>query len=577
MSVGLVGSGPATEAVEAALGDVDRRVERVGVADLSAHELGVVVDQAGSGTFGRANELTRESATTWIAVELGGVGGYPVADAAVSGIDPTGGCYDCLSARVGSNVDPDAEPQGPPDDPTVRFAGAVAGRLATRFFDPGAESIHRAVVELPHADRTFLPVPGCACGEGRDRALGRDHVDRSLEETLARAEMGVDGRVGIVSEVGEVDSHPAPYYLAHLCDTGEFADATAGRQAAGVDPGWNAAFMKALGEAFERYCAGVYRDAEFRTGTPAAVENPVAPSAFVGPDPGTAAAPDGREAVDAADRRWVPGEDLHTGESVMLPAELVHYPPPERSIKPAITTGLGLGNSTVEALLSGLYEVIERDAATLGWYSTYDPLELVVEDEDYETLAARTGTEGVEVTALLLTQDVDVPVVCVVAEHDEWPRLAAATAAHLDPATAARDALAEAVQNWVELRRMGPEDAASAGGAIGRYATDPGPAAAFADADQRIPADSVGPEAVPSGEQHLTAVLDRLSDAGLDAYAARTTTRDVDSLGFETVRALLPAAQPLFFGDPFFGRRAETVPDDLGYEPRLDRVHHPFP
>jgi ribosomal protein S12 methylthiotransferase accessory factor len=48
-------------------------------------------------------------------------------------------------------------------------------------------------------------------------------------------------------------------------------------------------------------------------------------------------------------------------------------------------------------------------------------------------------------------------------------------------------------------------------------------------------------------------------------------------MGFEAVRALVPAAQPLFTDEPYFGERAERVPRELGFEPRLDRDHHPFP
>jgi ribosomal protein S12 methylthiotransferase accessory factor len=72
-------------------------------------------------------------------------------------------------------------------------------------------------------------------------------------------------------------------------------------------------------------------------------------------------------------------------------------------------------------------------------------------------------------------------------------------------------------------------------------------------------------------------VIGRVTDAGLDAYAARTTTRDVSELGFEAVRVLIPEAQPLFTGEPFFAERAESVPRALGFEPRLDREYHPYP
>ncbi|WP_123537563.1 YcaO-like family protein [Halosimplex salinum] len=578
MTVGLVGSGPAAAAVEAALGDVSEPVERVDVADVGpGTRLGVVVDHAGAATFERANERARDAGTPWFAVELGGIGGVPVVDASVTGFDPDGACYRCLSARVESNVAADADPTAAPSDATARFAGAVAGRRAATFLDPAASDPLGTVVELPHAEREFLPVPGCACGADRDRTLDRDYLDRDVEGALARAERGLDDRVGVVQQVGEAESYPAPYYLAQICDTGAFADATASRQAAGVDPGWDAAFMKALGEGYERYCAGVYRGEEFKTAAATDLADAVAPSAFVRPDDWTGNGDGVDSGGDRAERPWVRGTDLVTDRPVSLPAEVVHYPPPERTIRPAVTTGLGLGNSSVEALLSGLYEVVERDATTIAWYSNYDPLGLEVADDGYERLAARAGAEGLDATALLLTQDVDVPVVAVAVTREEWPKLALGTAAHLDAGRAARNALAEAVQNWVELDGMGRESAADADGAIARYAGRPPVVDEFVDPDQSVPADSVGPESVPGGVEHLDAVLDRVVDAGLAPYAARTTTRDVQRLGFEAVRVVVPGAQPLFFGDPYFGERARTVPADMGFEPALDRDHHPYP
>jgi ribosomal protein S12 methylthiotransferase accessory factor len=79
------------------------------------------------------------------------------------------------------------------------------------------------------------------------------------------------------------------------------------------------------------------------------------------------------------------------------------------------------------------------------------------------------------------------------------------------------------------------------------------------------------------GSEELDALLDRVAEAGLDAYAARVTTRDAAALGFEVVRTLVPSAQPLFVGEPYFGERARSVPRELGFEPRLDRARHPFP
>jgi len=97
------------------------------------------------------------------------------------------------------------------------------------------------------------------------------------------------------------------------------------------------------------------------------------------------------------------------------------------------------------------------------------------------------------------------------------------------------------------------------------------------DYSQTIPAAAVGPEEGYEGETELDHLLDRVTEVGMTPYAARTTTRDIESIGFEGVRVLVPEAQPLFLSDAYFGERARRIPESLGFEPALDRQHHPFP
>ncbi|WP_135662614.1 YcaO-like family protein [Halorhabdus rudnickae] len=570
MTVGIAGSGPALEAIEAALSDVDVRTERHEALDVGAFDLGIVVDVAGSAAFERVNDVACETGAPWIAVELGGVGGVPVVDAAITGFDGSTGCYGCLETRVRSNVDPTEQPTEAQPPTTARYAGAIAGRAAASFLDDGTNGpdVFGHVIEIPHERHRLLAVPHCGCGTEPPREIERTTASRDVEESLALAERGIDDRAGIVREVGEVDSYPLPYYLARNADTGGFSDAGAATQAAGVALDWNEAFMRALGEAYERYAAGVYRTESFREAPRADLDTAVPPASFVTPPP-----PD-RDAT----RLWIDGENLATGQTVDLPASLVVYPPPNEAVRPAATTGLGFGNATVEALLSGLYEVIERDAAMLAWYSTFEPLGLAVEDEGFETLVARLEAAGLSVSTLLLTQDVDVPVVaCAVHREGEWPRFAIGSGADLDPAGAARSALTEATQNWLELRRMGPDRASEAGGAIGEYAAFPEEVQSFVDPGSVVAAGDVGPDPAPTGEAELQVLIERVADAGMTPYAARLTTRDLATLGFEAVRVLVPDAQPLFLDEPYFGDRLDTVPDELGFEARPGRAFHPFP
>ena len=558
----LVGSGPAATAATAALDDIDARVRPD--ADDPALTLAVVpASSDAAASFDRYDRL--------VTVEIGGVGGHVVdsLDASVSVFGSTGAGFGDLRARVAATTESSGSPTG--DRSAVRLAGAVAGRRAVALL-AGDESVAGTVVDVVGTDvaggHRVLPVPDPG---SRDRTVRTDHRDVDVDDSLARAERALDERTGIVAQVGERESFPVPYYLAQTAETTGFSDARAAELAAGVDPDWDVAFMKALGEALERYCAGVYRRSEFTVAPERTRSSPVGPSRFVRPDE-----------WDTADPQtpipWVDGVDLRTDETVSLPAEFVHYPPPTERHKPAITTGLGLGNSGTEALLSGLYEVVERDATMLAWYSSFEPLELSVSDPTYEELRKRARAEDLSVTALLVTQDVDIPVVAAaVHRDDDWPRFAVGSGASLDPVDAARSALAESLQNWMELRSMGVEGAAAEDGAIGDHADFLDAARGFVDVDASVPAESVGPADVPVGEAELAAAIERVADAGLDAYAARTTTADVASLGFEAVRVLLPEAQPLFQGEPFFGERARRVPEELGFEADLDRAYHPFP
>jgi len=563
MDIGLVGDGPAVEAVSAALGDVDVNVMPVEAGLLDGFDLAVVADTAGSEPFATADALVDR----WVAIEVGGLGGVPLAsvDAAVSVFDDA--CYDCLRRRVASS-DPEAADAPTGRRSAVRYAGAKAGRRLIRLLagDPVADT----VVEVPGPERTLLPVPGCDCGADPGDALPRDDATRSLAEAVDRAERAVDSRVGPLTEVGEQASFPVPYYVARIADTTPFSDGRATEFGGGVDAGWDAAFMKALGEGLERYAAGTYREAAFTHAPAANVPNPVPPDAFVRPE---SAAPYARE-----DRlAWVTGERLGTGEVASLPAEFVQFPPPESRYRPSITTGLGLGNSGPHAALSGLYEVIERDATMTSWYSTADPLGIDVDDEGFAELRKRARAESLSVTPLLVTTDIDVPVVAVGVHRDgDWPRFAAGSGADLDPAAAARSALAEALQNWTELRSMGPDAAEEQGAAIGRHADFPAETQAFFDPEATTPAASLG-EPELTGADELAAVVDRVEAVGLEPYVARTTTRDLAALGFEAVRVLVPGAQPLFTGDPFFGDRAREVPRSMGFEPDLDATYHPFP
>jgi ribosomal protein S12 methylthiotransferase accessory factor len=574
MDVAVVGPDHATEPVVGGLAETDATAVVTEPDALDGFDTGVVAGPVGDDSFDAATALDR-----WVAVEIGGLGGESLPlDAAVTVFDGAG-CLDCLRDRVaagGTGADTETADRTAADTETtgttangrsaVRLAGAVAGHRLVRLLD--GESLGGTVVEVPGPKRSFLPVPGCDCHDP-PRGFERGYREVPLATAVDRMERAVDDRLGPVREVGEQSSFPVPYYVAATADTTQFADTRCGEFGAGVAVDWNAAYAKAVGEALERYAAGVYRESSLRHAPTAGVVDAVPVSAFVRPDGAPTPGPEERVA-------WSDGIDLRDGSYAAIPASFVHFPQPGRAFAPQITTGLGLGNSTDEALAAGLAEVIERDAAMLAWYSTFEPVELRVETDAFETLEKRARAESLSVTPLLCTQDVDVPVVAVAVHRDrEWPQFALGSAAGFDAAAAARDACAEALQNWTELDSMGPERAADQEGAIGRYAEFPTAAREFVDAPTTVAARDVT-ESIPPAER-VDEFVERLDDAGLASYAVRLTTSDLAELGLEAVRVVVPAAQPLFTAESFFGERAETVPRELGFEPRPGRAFHPFP
>jgi ribosomal protein S12 methylthiotransferase accessory factor len=266
----------------------------------------LVVGAPNDPVFEQVNERALAGGIPWLGVEIGSVGGHPLVEAAITGFSPDTGCYECLRRRVGSNLAKQTDNTPTPAAHTERLAGAIAAHAAARALKSDAPQVFGQIIEIPHSERRFQPVPNCRCGASPSTALQWDEGSRSTDEALARAERAVDEHVGIVQEVGEAESFPAPYYLARNCDTSGFSDGSASRQAAGVAADWDVAFMKALGEALERYSAGVFGRDSFQLASYQALDAALDPQSVVRPT-------DSLPSLDVA-IPWVEGQRLDTRE-----------------------------------------------------------------------------------------------------------------------------------------------------------------------------------------------------------------------------------------------------------------------
>ncbi|MDR9444726.1 MAG: YcaO-like family protein [Haloquadratum sp.] len=443
------------------------------------------------------------------------------------------------------------------------------GEGAPASMRPALAGLARLVLAAddPLTDRLLILHPDGRTEASRllPRPLPRDPpgptavVTEGLEAAITAAEVAVDATVGIIEAVGEEASTPLPYYLARVSTHPMSHAHEQGLMAAGVDLNWDRAYMRALGEALERYAASVYDVDALQTAPPETITPALSLEALARPDePLPASLP------------WVTGLDLHTRSATAVPAGLVYHPPPGPQLRPPITTGLALARSRERAIHGGLLEVIERDAIMCAWYGEAPVHRVTVGSEAMQTLSTRLRAADLTVTCWATPTAVGVPV-CIAAVHRAagYPRCAFGSAAAVEPEAAARHAVIEATQNWMEIDAMGAETTAETYDGVARYASDPAPAFDALPG----PGGAVAIESVLTpGPTTLDPLIDALADEGLAAVAVSVTTGDLRAMGFEAVRALIPAAQPLFVREPYFGDRVGSDAHAVH-----TRRPHPFP
>ena len=117
---------------------------------------------------------------------------------------------------------------------------------------------------------------------------------------------------------------------------------------------------------------------------------------------------------------------------------------------PATSNGLAGGPSLSAAILSGLSELIERDALLITWMNRLPAVEIEFIDAGGPAAAVwrHYSRFGVEVRAFLLTTDLPASVVMAVAFDDDPGRPATliGLGCHLDPAVAVEKAVFELCQ-----------------------------------------------------------------------------------------------------------------------------------
>lgn len=290
--------------------------------------------------------------------------------------------------------------------------------------------------------------------------------------------------------------------------------------------------------------------------------------------------------------RWLRGVDLTDGEPTWVPAVMARYgvrePAEGERFWDRISTGYAVHSDPVEAVLRGLCEVCERDAAALTWLQTLPlpRLRFTSPTGDLRTLLHYTERHFVSTHFFDATTDLGVPTVyCVqLAEHDDAARQTVACATGRDLTRAAVKALLEAIPARAMFHRADRESYALVmSGAVTMAAAERRPAFDFllgerVERPTRSPGADAGLPAAPDRAlAHLLATLDA---RGMRAVAVDRTTRELAAAGLTAVCVVVPALQPLTFhryGQYRAHPRLYSAPEAMGFTSHPEEELNPWP
>jgi len=426
----------------------------------------------------------------------------------------------------------------------------------------------------------------------------------------------VDPRTGIVKQISSQAreaSHPGFFHAAAVAsNTGAFA-----RQAnfaysggASVDPA--RATAKAVGEAVERYCAALFDAADLPLTSAADAPFAVVPPAeFSVYTPAQYDNPDLEISpfVDDTLARWVKALDPLTGEWRHVPAAAVYIPyayyvdDGEKQIMQPVSTGLACHATPADAAMSGLCEVIERDAFMVMWQARLAPPQIALDSLDPRTaeVAKRLTASGYRLTLFDITVDNGVPCVLALAKHDspKAPAMAVAASAAASGVEAAQKAMEELPHTLRFLALLAQSDPARVSGLTPSTVSDQDDHVLYwAQRDRVADADFMfaNPHAIQLGDvadlsdqtphDAFLEMCRRVNETGHQVLTVDVTSPDIATLGLSVVRAVVPGYHPLTFGHNrrALGGRLKTLPPRLDWpgqaeagQPPDHLSPHPYP
>ncbi len=257
--------------------------------------------------------------------------------------------------------------------------------------------------------------------------------------------------------------------------------------------------------------------------------------------------------LNSMNLEWSMSKDLISGENYYIPSNAIYHPyVPQNNVQGLFkgnTNGLASGNNLEEAILHGIFEVIERDAWSIFELTHKNSAQIdlnSINSEIITQILSKYQENGINIKLMDLTADVNVCTIAASADDTvlkDAGLLSLGIGTHLNPEISILRALTEVAQSRATQIQGAREDTVRADFArkagyermkgINSYY--------FEDEDDKISFSDIKDKSTNSINQDIEIVKDELKENGLDKVLYTNLTRP--ELGVSVVRVVIPTME----------------------------------
>ena len=267
-----------------------------------------------------------------------------------------------------------------------------------------------------------------------------------------------------------------------------------------------------------------------------------------------------KENIELLNLEWNICHDLISGDNYYVPSNAIYHPyvledNSCQSLFKSNTNGLASGNSLEEAILHGMFEVIERDAWSIFelTHKNYKQIDLdSIESETVNDAISKFSENDIKIKLMDFTADVNIPTIAASADDTllkDAGLLTLGIGTHLDPEVAVLRALTEVAQSRATQIHGAREDTVRADFArtagyermkrINKYY--------FQEEDEKIRLSDIENRSTDSITKDIDIVLEELKSNEIEHMLYYDLTRP--ELNVNVVRVIIPTME-LYSIDP---------------------------